>query len=105
MPVDSRESVVKDLTHYIQDRLLDGDGAAELTTETPLLEWGILNSIDTARLVGYIRERFGVRVRPGQIVHRHFKDIESITDLVVSLGEAPAGPDTSGQGSGGQGVR
>jgi acyl carrier protein len=105
MPVESRGSLVKELTQYIQDHLLDGDRSAGLTTETPLLEWGILNSIDTARLVGYIRERFGVRVPPAQIVQRHFKNIECIADLVASLSEAGAEPLTPSQGNGGRGER
>jgi acyl carrier protein len=90
MPVESRDAVVKELTRYIQDELLNGDRSAGLTTETPLLGWGILNSIDTARLVGLIREQFGVRVPPVQIVEKHFKNIECIADLVVSLSETGA---------------
>lgn len=90
MPVDSRDVVVESLTSYIQDHLLDGDQSVGLTTETPLLEWGILNSIETARLVGYIRNQFGIRVPPAQIVSRHFKNIDCIADLVSSLSEATA---------------
>ncbi|GAA0728377.1 acyl carrier protein [Dactylosporangium roseum] len=90
MPVESRDTVVKEVTRYIQDELLNGDRSAGLTTGTPLLGWGILNSIDTARLVGFIRERFGVRVPPGHIVEKHFKNIECIADLVVALSEAGA---------------
>jgi acyl carrier protein len=90
MLVESRDSVVKELTRYIQDELLSGDRSAELTTETPLLRWGILNSIDTARLVGFIRERFGVRIPPADIVEKNFRDIGCIADLVASLSGSEA---------------
>jgi acyl carrier protein len=93
MLVESRDSLVKELTRYIQDELLNGDRSAGLTTETPLLAWGILNSIDTARLVGFIRERFGVRVPPADIVEKNFRDIESIADLVASLSGTEANND------------
>jgi acyl carrier protein len=90
MLVESRDSLVEEITRYIQDELLNGDRSAGLTTETPLLGWGILNSIDTARLVGFIRERFGVRVPPADIVERNFRNIECIADLVASLSATEA---------------
>lgn len=102
MPVESRRILLKELTQYIQDNLLDGDKSAELTTETPLLEWGILNSIDTARLVGYIRAQFAVRVPPSQIVSKHFKNIECIADLVSSLSKSGTEPNAPGPEKGGQ---
>ncbi len=103
--MESRESVLKELTEYVQEHLLDGDRSVGLTTETPLLEWGVLRSIDTARLVGYIRQRFGVRIPPTQIVHKHFKNIESIADLMASLSEAEGEPGAPGRGKGGQDAR
>ena len=90
MSVASREKVMSVLMDYIQDRLLDGDQSVGLTTETPLLEWGILNSIETARLVSHIRHEFGVRVPPSHMVSKHFGSVESIADLVGSLQEARA---------------
>ncbi|MFB9831238.1 phosphopantetheine-binding protein [Actinoallomurus acaciae] len=89
MRVTDREVVVKDLTQYIQEHMLN-DESVELTAETPLLEWGILNSVGTARLVGYIRNQFDIRVPPGQMIRQNFQDINRIADLVGSLGETKA---------------
>lgn len=88
MPATDREVVLKDLIQYIQEHMLNGDESTRLTAQTPLLEWGILNSVGTARLVGYIRNQFGVRVPPGQMVRRNFQNIDCIADLVSSLIEA-----------------
>jgi len=90
MSVVSRDKVMAVLMDYIQDRLLDGDQSVGLTTETPLLEWGILNSIETARLVSHIRTEFGVRVPPSRMVSKHFGSVEAIADLIGSLQEARA---------------
>jgi len=90
MRVTDREVVLENLTKYIRENMLSGDESVRLTTETPLLEWGILNSIGTTRLVGYIRDQFGVRVPPGQIVRQNFQNIKCIANLVDSLSETVA---------------
>ncbi|MBP2328677.1 acyl carrier protein [Kibdelosporangium banguiense] len=90
MSVESREVVVGSLTRYIESHLLDGDSSIGLTVETPLLEWGVLNSIETARLVAHIRDEFGVRVPPAKMVSKHFSNIDRIADLVCSLGQNEA---------------
>jgi acyl carrier protein len=89
MHITDRDVVVKDLTQYIQEHMLTGD-PVELTAGSPLLEWGILNSVGTARLVGYIRNQFGVRVPAGQMVRQNFQTIDSIADLIGSLGGTEA---------------
>lgn len=87
MRVTDREVVLENLTQYIREHMLNGDESVRLTVETPLLEWGILNSVGTTRLVGYIRNQFGIRVPPGQMVHQNFQNINCIANLVDSLGE------------------
>lgn len=82
-----REFVLRNLTQYIREHMLDGDESVQLTAETPLLEWGILTSIGTTRLVTYIRNQFGVRVPPRQMVRQNFQNINCIANLVGSLSE------------------
>src|SRR4029078_11081556 len=65
-----RSQVVAELAEYVRVELL-GDHAAELGPTTPLLEWGILNSMNTARLLTHIRERHGVNVPPTLLAHAH----------------------------------
>jgi acyl carrier protein len=86
----TREFVSQKLLEYVQRELLDEDSVADLSITTPLLEWGLLNSIETARLVAFIREELGVRVPPAELVSRNFKDINSITNLVAPLRPATA---------------
>ncbi|HEX4701952.1 MAG TPA: acyl carrier protein [Pseudonocardiaceae bacterium] len=85
MSDDERSYVIDRLVAFVRRELLDGKDVTDFTTTTPLLDWGLLNSIETTRLVAYIRDEFGVRVPPTDMVSRHFKDVESITDLVTSL--------------------
>ncbi len=85
MRVTNRTVVLESLTMYIREHMLNGDESVNLTAETPLLEWGILTSIGTTRLVGYIRNQFGVRVPAAQMVRQNFQNINCIANLVDSL--------------------
>jgi acyl carrier protein len=79
--------VVAELAEYVRTELL-GDRTAELGPTTPLLEWGILNSMNTARLLAHIRERHGVTVPPTYLVGNNFRDLSRIADMVVALAAA-----------------
>ncbi len=80
------ESEVADvLRKYLTERILDA-ADVQLEPDTPLLEWGILNSLTTTRLVGFIREQFGIEIPVEEMVGGNFKDLLSISRLVVRLG-------------------
>jgi acyl carrier protein len=79
------EQVILDmLRDYVGERILQ-DPTATIEPDTPLLEWGILNSISTVQLIGFIRERFQVDVPPEEVVGTNFKDLRSITLLLSKL--------------------
>jgi acyl carrier protein len=77
------------LLSFIRDRFLDSDPHGELDETTPLLEWGVLNSMNTALLLNFVREEFGVAVPPPRINGRNFKDVRSISAMVRGLAVAP----------------
>lgn len=89
MPADIREEFLGRISDYVQRELLGGadqpETAPELKPDTPLLEWGILNSLNTAKLLAYLRDELGVEVPLTHVTGRYFQDLESVTDLVLSL--------------------
>ncbi|MGK5533263.1 phosphopantetheine-binding protein, partial [Streptomyces sp. URMC 129] len=64
--------------------------AGGVDADTPLLEWGILNSMNTAKLLTFVREELGVEVPVTRITGRDFGSLRAITDLVHSLGPTRA---------------
>lgn len=72
------------LRSYVSEHILQ-DGNAMLEPDTPLLEWGILNSISTVQLIGFIREEFAIDVPPEEIVGTNFKDLQSISQLLAQI--------------------
>jgi acyl carrier protein len=84
MSSDRHAHVLENLTRYVSVRILGEENASDLTGSTPLLEFGVLNSIETARLVTYIRETFGVRLPPAAMTAGNFRTLDTIAGLVVS---------------------
>jgi clorobiocin biosynthesis protein CloN5 len=91
----TEEAVVAELTTFIRERFLDGDRDNELTDTTPLLQWGILDSLSTAVLLKFIRHEMGVTVSPSKVDAKNFRDIRSIAAVVCqspsAASEVPGG--------------
>lgn len=90
MTARSREEIYETIRGYIQEEFLEDSDVTELEEDTPLLEWGVLNSMNTAVLLAFIRTELGVAVPPTHITGRHFHSIGSVTDLVHGLVAQPA---------------
>jgi acyl carrier protein len=76
--------ILQRLKGYISKEILDGKDIG-LEASTPLLEWGIINSLEMARFVAFLENRFSVDVPAEKIVVEHFRDLKSIVALVVEL--------------------
>lgn len=85
---------------FIRERFLDNDPTVELDADTPLLEWGILNSMNTAVLLTYIRDEIGVPVPPDRMRASNLKNVHSIAAMLDELA-APAGQSAAGVDAGG----
>lgn len=80
------DRLASDLLEFIRIEFLDGDGAGELTEDTPLLAWGVLDSFKTARLVSFIQHELGAEIAPDQLSAGNFRDVRSIAAMVHSTG-------------------
>lgn len=79
----SEAEISERLLAFIRDTILSGDPHGELNETTPLLEWGVLDSLNTARLIAFIRQDLGTEVPLAKITARSFKDVRSITSMLV----------------------
>jgi acyl carrier protein len=83
----NQSEVMHGVKDFVSREVLDGRDIG-LDGSTPLLEWGIINSIEMARLVNFIQSRFGIKVPPDRIIPVYFKDLASITELVMDLAKS-----------------
>ena len=90
--------VLTTLTEYISREVLDGQ-ADDLEPTTPLLEWGVLNSMEMTRLLVFVRDTFHVQVPADRVVASNFKNLATIADLVVQLSEESSEIQPRGSGT------
>lgn len=70
------------IKQYILATFLPGEEPGTLTEVTPLITGGILDSIATIKLVGFLEEQFGVELQAHEIDADHLDTIASIAALV-----------------------
>jgi NADPH:quinone reductase-like Zn-dependent oxidoreductase/acyl carrier protein len=93
----NKERIASELKAFIVRDLLAGDGAG-LDDDTPLLEWGIIESFSLVRLVNHISQTFGVELPFSMITPKNFESVSAIAEAVSSAhGGAPAGASRAGR--------
>ncbi|GAB4585376.1 acyl carrier protein [Nocardia sp. IFM 10818] len=80
----TQAEVTARLLSFIRDRFLGNDPASRLDGETPLLDWGILNSMNTAELVTFIRTEFGYSVPQDGVNVKNFRTADRIAAMIVN---------------------
>lgn len=78
---NSVEAAVK---QYILGEFLPGEDPGELLASTPLLTTGILDSIATLKLVGFLEQEFSITIEAHEADAEHLDTIERIAALVKS---------------------
>lgn len=78
----TREDVTTELLGFVRNSFLDGDPEGELDADTPLLELGILNSLNTALLIAHLDEEFGVRLPLSDANADTFRSVRRLSDVV-----------------------
>ncbi|SDM56566.1 acyl carrier protein [Allokutzneria albata] len=84
-----QERIIALLKDFLEREVLRAPDSG-LRADTPLLEWGVLNSLTMVKLVAFVKEELDVRIPPERIVGADFKDLASIARLVDEIaGAAP----------------
>ncbi|NVB37535.1 acyl carrier protein [Pseudenhygromyxa sp. WMMC2535] len=73
-----------ELKRFITEQFLDGDGS-DLEDATPLLEWGVIDSIGMFALLRFIQDEFAVQVPDAEVSPRNFHSVAVMQALVLRL--------------------
>ena len=73
--------VVAALKDFVVKELLEGRDSG-LNEQTPLLAWGLINSITLVKLTQFIEARFQVSVPVTELTPANLKNLETIAALV-----------------------
>lgn len=76
------QDTIRALRDHIATTHLDGE-ADDLDAQTPLLEWGVIDSIGMVELLAFIERELGVAIPFEAVVPERFATIAAIAQLVV----------------------
>jgi acyl carrier protein len=78
----NQQGVRQVITEFILKEFLAGEDPSELTTTTPLVTTGVLDSIATLKLVAFLEQEFSISIEAHETDAEHLDTVESITRLV-----------------------
>ena len=81
----TRDEMLDELRGFVVRELLDGRDTG-LDEHTPLLAWGVLDSLSVNVLIHFTSERFGIEVPPSEVAPKNLKDLDSYVSLLTRLG-------------------
>ena len=82
------EDIAQAVHQFILREFLAGEDPDELTSSTPLITGGILDSISTLKLVVFLEEHFGISIEAYEAGVEHLDSIGQITSLVAGKKQA-----------------
>ena len=88
------DDVMGTLHEYVLMELLDGDGE-DLDAKTPLLQWGVINSMEIVRIVTLLQDKYDLDITAKEATATAFRDIESIARWAVA--QATVSEQTGGE--------
>ena len=81
----TREEMLGELKGFVVSEFLDGRDTG-LDEHTPLLAWGVLDSLSVNVLLSFTSERFGLDVPPSEVTPDNLKDLDSYVAMLTRLG-------------------
>ena len=77
----STENVAAEIQGWLRDNVT---GGREVSPDEPLIENGVLTSLQTVELVTFLEERFDIIVEDEEFDEENFGSVEAIASLVAS---------------------
>jgi methoxymalonate biosynthesis acyl carrier protein len=77
----STENAAAEILGWLRDNVT---GGREVPPDEPLIENGVLTSLQTVELVTFLEERFDIFVEDEEFEEENFGSVEAIASLVAS---------------------
>jgi len=71
-----------ELRQFVISELLDGRDTG-LDEHTPLLAWGVIDSLSVSVLVSFTTERFGIEVPQSEVTPENLKDLDAYVAMLT----------------------
>ncbi len=80
----STDNAIPEIRGWLQENVT---GNREISDDEPLIENGVLTSLQTVELVMFLEERFSIVVEDEEFEEENFGSVEAIAGLVASKAE------------------
>jgi acyl carrier protein len=80
----TRDEMLLELKGFVVDELLDGRGAG-FDEQTPLLAWGVIDSLSAAELVTFTEDRLGVEVPQREVTPENLENLDAYVGMLSRL--------------------
>ena len=80
----SRDEMLNELKEFVGRELLDGRDNG-LDEHTPLLAWGVVDSLSVAELVSFTSERFEIDVPQAEVTPENLADLDAYVSMLMRL--------------------
>ncbi len=77
----STDNAAAEIRTWLQENVT---GDREIPDDYPLIESGVLTSLQTVELVMFMEDKFGISVEDEELDEENFESIKSIAGLVAS---------------------
>ncbi len=77
----STENAAAEIKGWLRENVT---GGREVSPDEPLIENGVLTSLQTVELVTFLEERFDIMVEDGEFDEENFGSVDAIASLVAS---------------------
>ena len=78
------EEIKKTVKEYILEEFLPGEDPEQLMDSTPLITGGILDSLSSLKLMGFLEERYGIETEAHEVSEEHLDLLPDIANFVES---------------------
>lgn len=75
------ESAASEIHGWLQENVA---GSGEVSDDYPLIEKGLLTSLQTVELVTFMEDRFGIVVEDDELNEENFGSVRNIAGLIAS---------------------
>lgn len=79
-----RDRVYNVVRKFVAEELLEGEDIG-LDEETPLLDYGLIDSVSLVMLNDHVEEQLGVRIPNPQLTPQNLETLDAITETILSL--------------------
>ena len=88
--MNEMNAIKEQLRTYIVGEFLPGESPENLKDETPLRTSGVLDSMSTLQLIGYVEEHFNITVEAHEADIENFDRIEDMASFIAMKGAGKA---------------